>query len=602
MSSNNNRPTRFGPGGFTPGETPSSSNQPNRPGAYSRYNQPAPNTGATEFGINPYGEPIAEEAEAGEAFLEEAERILDSIKDTAAKVERSEALVKRLERAGIERGAEASVEAERAEGSATRAEGSAARAEGSAERAEGSAEDALDLVRETEYLIDIFKKETSDVADEQRAQLTAILTDIDEQMRALEEKTKELANKEKIAPEIIETLEQGVQTIKNTVKTTNNANNQKKQEFIRQKMGISFISFEGHTNILNPFSKNKTNSNIINPILPVNFNVNLEGVGDFFDVPAGNYLFVDNFRLRLDDFRNMNRSDFIQLILNPLKYIDFLKALERSSVERQFIDFRNKQNLSKDEKKIYKENAKIYAAKLFAPQSNFNIVYQEQNSRQGGYYFDYTIMSHELMKKNIEGPDAFRFDVSTNEITDAMRNTNYTFFNFKIKLILDSREQSEITSDDIKRVGCDQRRARIFRIMGSLDGTKQIVTAIMGPEGAKKYLVDDTKMEQIHGRAKPLPSKKRQFLQDKSMLDKLSYVTQINKSDLPMSRNEEMRRMRLQSQPRMPLANVSIGGKRTKRISYAKKHKNSKTKKNYLKKSLNKKKKNFKKMKKTKKL
>ena len=594
MSGNNNRPTLRGPGGLTPGETPGSNN--------SRYARGAPaNPAAAEFGINPFGEPIAGEAEAGEAFLEEAEAILDAIRDTAAKVERSEALVKRLERAGIERGAEASLAAERAEGSATSAEGSAT-------RAEGSAKEALDLVRKTEDLIEEFKKETSDVANEQRAQLTAILTDIDVQMRALEEKTKELAQKKEIDPEIVETLDQGVQTIKNTVKNTvKNTNNSKKQSFTRQKMGIGFISFEGHTNILNPFSKNKTNSNIINPILPVNFNVNLEGVGDFSDISAGNYLFVDNFRLRLDDFRNMNRTDFIQLVLNPLKYIDFLKSLEASNVERQFIDFRNKQSLSKDDKKIYKENAKIYAAKLFGPGQNFNIVHQGQGQRQGGYYFEYTIMSHELMKKNIEGPDAFRFDVSTNKITDAMRNTNYTFFNFKVKLILDSREQSEITPGDMKRVGCDQRRARIFKIMGSLEGTKKLVTAIMGPEGAKKYLVDDTKMEQIHGRAKPLPSKVRQFKQDKTMLDKLSYVSQIGRNELPMSRNEEMRRMGLQTQKPLSLSNtrnVSIGGKKTKKHNNKNsiKKKINKLKKNQQKKIQTKKMKKMKKFKKTRKL
>ena len=82
--------------------------------------------------------------------------------------------------------------------------------------------------------------------------------------------------------------------------------------------------------------------------------------------------------------------------------------------------------------------------------------------------------------------------------TRRLQNNNtdkgYTFFTFKIKFILDPRARDEIRPQDFKAVGCQQRKAQIYKIMGSLEGTKQIVTAILGPEGAKKYLVDDTKM------------------------------------------------------------------------------------------------------------
>ena len=146
---------------------------------------------------------------------------------------------------------------------------------------------------------------------------------------------------------------------------------------------------------------------------------------------------------------------------------------------------------------------------------------------------------------------------------------------------MDSRERSEISSKDVKAVGCQQRKAKIYKIMGSLNGTKKIMTAILGPEGAKKYLVDDTKLEDLHGRAKPLPSKKDRYAVEKSMLDKLSFVSQVNRSDLPVNRKSET-----QALQRERIANRSLTGgpstidggrKKTKRIIYKKK--NYKTKK-----------------------
>ena len=90
-------------------------------------------------------------------------------------------------------------------------------------------------------------------------------------------------------------------------------------------MGRPFIKFEGHTNILNPYARTR-NNNIINP--PTGkFQCKSRGHRYRRCVP-GNYLFVDNFQLRLSDFKNMNRTDFIQLILNAKNYIEFLRNLK----------------------------------------------------------------------------------------------------------------------------------------------------------------------------------------------------------------------------------------------------------------------------------
>jgi hypothetical protein len=230
-------------------------------------------------------------------------------------------------------------------------------------------------------------------------------------------------------------------------------------------------------------------------------------------------------------------------------------------------------------------------------------------------------MSYEIEKKDIEGPDAFRFDVKKEEVAlpqkggaSSSTNTNspekYTFFTFKIKLILDSRERSEITPEDLRIVGCEQRKARIYKIMGTLEGTKQIITAILGPEGAKKYLVDDTKMEKLHGRAKPLPSKMKGYQRNTSMLDKLSFVSQVNPRDLPVTRSnqeEALKKQRIGQNSLITSAPTIRGGKKTKRIIYHKKDiYKKKTKRNFYKKNYQKrkntkkliKKKNFKKNKK----
>ena len=456
-----------------------------------------------------------------------------------------------------------------------------------------SAARAVETVKELNTVVANYKESLKTYTENKDAELqkkvNEQLSEITKEMNEIKSQMTKLAEEEKVTPALVASIQKSNKGIQanlsnSTINAATNAPTNaptNSSEYTRGKMGICFIKFEGRTNILNPYVKNQESRNRINPILPVNFNVDLEGIGDFADVSAGNYLFIDNFKLRLSDFKNMNRNEFIELILNPQEFIEFLEKLEKSSVERQFVDFRKK-DLSKEDRKINKENAKIYAAKLFAAEEDFNIVYPRRPDGSGGYYFDYVIMSHEIEKKDIKGPDAFRFDVKKEEVVipDHLMPTNtnspekYTFFTFKIKLILDSRDRSEITNEDLKIVGCEQRKARIYKIMGELEGTKQIITAILGPEGAKKYLVDDTKMEKLHGRVKPLPSKLKRYQRDKSILDKLSYVSQMNQRDLPLSRTNQEEALRRERIGRNSLITrrPTIGGKKkTKRIIY---HKN----------------------------
>lgn len=580
---NPNRPTVIGAAGETPGETPRG------PGA-SAYTEQAPRT--NEYGAiqaeRRRGEQEALERERIAAenaaaytqrkarevsedidqFLNEAKKLYDSLNAMEKKMKKAVAVSERARNVTAERAATTAL---------------------ALDDSQEATERAIELVNKTNDMVEQFKRDTinyvAGVGNAQRAEIGTRLQEIDEKMKELNEKTKELAEKKDVDPELVEDLKKNNKQIQTIVTTPNTT---QPQPLKRGKMGICFIKFEGYTNILNPYADDRKNSNIINPILPVNFNVNLEGMGDFSDVPAGNYLFVDNFKLKLSDFRNMNRSDFINLILNPKQFIEFLEKLEKSSVERQFVDFRKKGQLSKEERRINKENAKIYAAKLFAKEQDFNIVYPKKADGSGGFYFDYIIMTHELKKKSIEGPDAFRFHVKKEQLQNNDTKQGYTFFTFKIKLVLDSRERYEITPKDIKTVGCQQRKARIFKIMGSLKGTKQIITAIMGPEGAKKYLVDDTKIEELHGRAKPLPSKLERYKQEKSILDKLSFVSQVDRRDLPVSRNNQERALQRERLGQSSLSGSITrpkleGGKKTKRILYQK-NKSKKTKKEFYKK------------------
>ena len=626
-----NRPASY----LTPGYTPGS---PEATGTYNRYNQPISNNGGTEFGITGQGnitdpqtlqreeeealrreeesalrknvEAAANNAESAaeytgrkarqvaqdvDYFLNEAEKLYESINAMDKKMQSAVAVAERARNASTTGAAETAL---------------------SLEESKEAAEEAIKLVIQTNNMVEEFKQATinyvAGVGNAQRGELNAKLQEIDEKMKELDEKTKELAKKEGADPALVEELKKDNETVEeivdNSKEATANANTEEPLE--RSKMGICFIKFEGKTNILNPFANSSETRNRINPILPVNFNADLEGIGEFADVPAGNYLFVDNFQLKLSDFKNMNRSDFIELILNPQKFIFFLEELEKSSVERIFVDFRKKEKLSKEDRKINKENAKIYAAKLFAPGEDFNIVYPKQPDGSGGVYFDYVIMSHEIAKKGIEGPDAFRFDVEKKEValpqkggSSATTNTNspekYTFFTFKIKLILDSRERSEITPEDLKIVGCKQRKARIYKILGTLDETREIITTILGPEGAKKYLADDTNMEKLHDRPKPLPSTLKGYQRHKKMLDKLSFVSQINPSNIPVSRSnqqEALQKKQMGQNTLITTAPTIEGGKKTKRIIH---HKNKgkynkKTKKGFYK--------NHKKYKNTKKL
>ena len=568
---NGNRPTFVGgPGGLTPGMTPATGTT--NTGTYSTYNQPPRrNRNANNFGIGRSGfGPLEEEASIASAsddadkILESLEEMRGQIEDALKRVRLSERVAERARESETMRASEAALFAESAEESARKAEEAIKESENSRKEARK----AIDTLEEAKQLVGLFKKDAeayrvSDMAEQ--ARLSNKIANIDKQMKNLEQSIKELSKEEKVTPKVVEEIKDGLEQIEMVVK----ADMPMRQ---RGKMGICFIKFEGHTNILNPYASDKNRKNVINPILPVNFNVNLEGLGDFADVPAGNYLFIDNFKLRLDDFKNMNRTDFIELILDPLRFVRFIEALERSSVERQFFDFRKKEQLSNEERKIYKENAKIYAAKLFATELPFNIVYQ-----RGGFYFNYSIMNHEIMKKNIEGPDAFRFDIQSEKIRDETTDTIYTFFSFKVKLILN--ESSQITENDVKKVGCDQRRIKIQRIMGSLDGTRNLITAFLGAEGAKQYLVDDTRMEQLNvGRAKPLPSKKRQYSRNRSILDKLSFQTQVPFGNISSSimRTENDDRRRLEEQERR---SRQIGGSIKTKKKRKTQRKNKKSKK-----------------------
>ena len=488
----------------------------------------------------------------------------------------------------------------------------------SADASAKSAAKAVKTVKELNTVVANYKESLKTYTENKDAELqkkvNEQLSKITKEMDEIKSQMTKLAKEDKVTPALVASIQQsnkGIQANLSNSAIRNAPTNS--SEYTRGKMGISFIKFEGYTNILNPYARDRRNNNIINPILPVNLNVNLEGIDNFADVAPGNYLFVDNFQLRLSDFKSMNRNDFIQLILSPKNYIEFLEKLEQSSVERKFVDFRKKTKLSKEERKINKENAKIYAAKLFANEESFNIVFPGQGTRNG-YYFEYIIMNHEIKKKNIIGPDAFRFDVKRERLQNNNTDKGYTFFTFKIKLILDSRERDEIKPEDFKTVKCNQRKARIYKIMGSLEGTKQIVTAILGPEGAKKYLVDDTKMKELHGMAKPLPSSIRKYKQQRSMLDKLSFVSPVDRGDLPVSRSNAERELQRQRLSQRSLVSSRVaprmeGGKKTKRIiNYKNKSKdNKKTKKRNINKKFHKnekskKLKNFKKNRKTKKL
>ena len=634
MSSGKN-PTTYPTPGNTPGNT-------NATGTYNRYNQPVRNLGETEFGITEQGDitdPQALQREEEAALQREERRVLRRERQNAeAAANDADSAANDAESAAEYTGRKARqvtedvdyflgeadklyeslnamdrkmksavAVAERARNaSTTGAAETAVRLEESKE----STEEAIKLINQTDAMVEEFKQATinyiAGAGEAQRAELNAKLQEIDEKMKELDEKTKELAEKERVDPELVENLKKDNETVEkivdNSKEATTNASTEEPLE--RSKMGICFIKFEGKTNILNPYADSPETRNRINPILPVNFNVNLEGIGDFADVPAGNYLFVDNFKLKLSDFKNMNRSEFIDLILNPQEFILFLEKLEKSSVERQFVDFRKKEKLSKEDRKINKENGKIYAAKLFGSGEDFNIVYPRKSDGSGGYYFDYVIMSHEIQKKDIKGSDAFRFDIEKKEVEIAQKggalsptNTNspekYTFFTFKIKLVLDSRERSEITPEDLRIVGCEQRKARIYKIMGTLDGTREIISAILGKEGAKKYLVDDTKMEKLHGRAKPLPSKLKGYQRDKSMLNKLSFVSQVNPRNMPVARSNQedaLQRQRMRQDSLITRSPI-IGGKKTKRIIYHKNDKyNKKTKKRIYKKNYQKRK------------
>ena len=562
-------------------------------------------------------ETASRNAKLARTGAEAAERRAEAAKTEAQGQARNAEIAVGLAQSAVRRGQNTATKTKE---SARLAKEAGIQAKTSADASAESAAKAVKTVKELNTVVanytESLKTYTENKDAELQERVNEQLAKITKEMDEIKSQMTKLAKEDKVTPALVASIQQSNKGIQENLNLSNSASTNiptNSSEYTRGKMGISFIKFEGYTNILNPYARDPRNNNIINPILPVNLNVNLEGIDNFADVAPGNYLFVDNFQLRLSDFKRMNRNDFIQLILSPKNYIEFLEKLEQSSVERQFVDFRKKTKLSKEERKINKENAKIYAAKLFANEESFNIVFPGQGTRNG-YYFKYIIMNHEIKKKNIIGPDAFRFDVKQERLQNNDTNKGYTFFTFKIKLILDSREDDEIKPRDFKAVDCKQRKARIYKIMGSLEGTKQIITNILGPEGAKKYLVDDTKMEELHGMAKPLPSSIRKYEQQRSMLDKLSFVSPVDRGDLPVSRRNAERALQRQRLSQRSLASSRFaprmeGGKKTKRnINYKNKTNHiKKTKKRNINKKFHnseksKKLKNFKKNRKTKKL
>lgn len=446
------------------------------------------------------------------------------------------------------------------------------------------------LVAHTEKMINNFKGHvagfiTSRVASATQQQQAAFyrqqqalakkIEEIDQFMQTMKSTVDELKNSKSATPldiaSTISTLTDSSATIGTTITSSNisnseasNENNNDNNEFLqteklKTQMGISFIKFKVITNILNTLARNQKTMNQINPVLPVNFDVNFEELGQFSDIPIGNYLFINNFKLRKRDFQSMSRSDFIKLICNPLEFIKFLKMLRKNDKERVFYNL-NKPKLSLQELDIYKNNALIYANILFSEEQSFNIVDPRRR-----LYYQYTIMNHVLDKTPYKlkgGQDATKYDLKPGKIDTTQRN-DYVFFDFKIELVLDKRSSFNIDQSEIKKVGCKQRRIKIYQILGSLKETKNALTYILGERDARKYLVDDTEMEELHSEAKPLPSKRRDFAKRASMADKLQLVSRTQDTLLPMSEVETLQDVRSQQSRGMqaiPSTSLYSGG------------------------------------------
>lgn len=446
------------------------------------------------------------------------------------------------------------------------------------------------LVAHTEKMINNFKGHvagfiTSRVASATQQQQAAFyrqqqalakkIEEIDQFMQTMKSTVDELKNSKSATPldiaSTISTLTDSSATIGTTITSSNisnseasNENNNDNNEFLqteklKTQMGISFIKFKVITNILNTLARNQKTMNQINPVLPVNFDVNFEELGQFSDIPIGNYLFINNFKLRKRDFQSMSRSDFIKLICNPLEFIKFLKMLRKNDKERVFYNL-NKPKLSLQELDIYKNNALIYANILFSEEQSFNIVDPRRR-----LYYQYTIMNHVLDKTPYKlkgGQDATKYDLKPGKIDTTQRN-DYVFFDFKIELVLDKRSSFNIDQSEIKKVGCKQRRIKIYQILGSLKETKNALTYILGERDARKYLVDDTEMEELHSEAKPLPSKRRDFAKRVSMADKLQLVSRTQDTLLPMSEVETLQDVRSQQSRGMqaiPSTSLYSGG------------------------------------------
>ena len=480
------------------------------------------------------------------------------------------------------------------------AQTSANNAKQSATFTKNKARQAVQLVDQVTNMVNSFRQEVGNYVDQeigrsisqknaaQQANINAKLTAMEEAIENIKKMVDTLAKKKQISDSVLEDIETGADSIKSIDsdigKRAVSAKEGKTQSQKKKRtMGICFIKFKGSTNIVNTMIRNKRDMNSINPILPVNFNAELEGLGDFDDISRGNYLFIDNFQLRESDFKKMTRDEFIKLILDPFDFIEFIKKLRKSETERVFYKL-DKPKLNTLELKIYKDNAAIYAKILFSSELTFNIV-----NRNNRMYYEYTIMNYEMNKMPIKltgGPDAYKFDVSEKN-TDTKGRGDYLYFEFNIKLILDKRQGANIRAHEIQKVGCDQRKIKIYKLLGSLDGTKSILTYFLGENGAKRYLVDDTKLEKLHSDAKPLPSRKQAFNIRKSMMDNLSIVAKTQNVMLPRSEQDLYNNVRRQQQKGLSLLNVPsnylIGGrkKQTKKIYfvdeyYRKKHKTSK--------------------------
>lgn len=626
---NGNRPLSTRVGFPTPGETPGGVRGPGS----SAYENPPPRDptaiAAADFGIAPPSAPtltvtynsnsnsnsIIDAIDSGNQIREQLQVMTRELEEALKKAQSAQAVAQRARNIQTINAAQTTQNANRARQAALDAakmSTNAAVAANAATQAQAVTQEQArkveGLLADTEKMINNFKGHvagfiTSRVASatqqqqavfyRQQQALAKKIEEIDQFMQTMKNTVNELKNSKSTTPldiaDTISTLTNSSATIGTTITSSNISNSESSNENnndllpsenLKTQMGISFIKFKVITNILNTLARNQKTMNQINPVLPVNFDANFEELGQFSDIPRGNYLFINNFKLRKRDFQAMSRSDFIKLICNPLQFIKFLKMLQKNDKERVFYNL-NKPKLSLQELDIYKNNALIYANILFSEEQSFNIVDPRRR-----LYYQYTIMNHVLDKTPYKlkgGQDATKYDLKPEKIDKTQQN-DYVFFDFKIKLVLDKRSSFNIDQSEIKKVGCKQRRIKIYQILGSLKETKDVLTYILGERDARKYLVDDTEMEELHSEAKPLPSKRRDFAKRVSMADKLQFVSKTQDTFLPMSEAETLQDVRSQQSQGMgmgalPTGALQGGGMRERQLKERQKIKTIKRKK-----------------------